>query len=661
MHNEEDFVGDDPVKENEIFDDTDEDPTFDPHCNIVEPSDEDEQVTNILEDDQVSTHSSEINQNSDGRPKKGRKRKHILQSCSNIKALNNSNLGYYNYKNIKVNLKKFKDNYCTCPFKCSQNISLNKTKESFKNFWKLGEYTAQNAYIATLVHELPVKRRYSHKNSHFRRQYTRKYNLDNTHVCRKMFCETLHISTFRVNTALKKIHGRSPILDQRGLKNGGFNKITEEKLKIIKDQINKIPKYTSHYCREQSSFQYLPPEMTIEKMYAAYKEEENEPVSFSTYKRYFYNCFNLKFKTLKKDTCNTCDSLKVQINNEQNMIKKQELSVKHTEHLNLAENAQASLKIDLDKAKINEHFQCLTYDMEKTLPLPRLPTNIIFYKRQLWLYNTGIFCGKNNQGYCYVWLEGQAGRGAQEVGSCLRKHLKNNLNDSIKELVLWSDSCGGQNRNIKIVLLMKTLFNNTALETITLKYLYPGHSFLPNDRNFSDIESALKHQQRIYTPDDYIHIMMTCKKKNPLKVIKMNKEDFVSSENLEKKITNRKVSVSGDKINWLATRQIKLCRSNPFSIFMNNTLSVDNFIEVNIEKRGRGRQSATVFPAEILLTQLWPDGREINKLKLEDIKSIMHLIPADAHVFYSNLIGNSVINEDVGGYNEALDFEIEND
>jgi len=46
-------------------------------------------------------------------------------------------------------------------------------------------------------------------------------------------------------------------------------------------------------------------------------------------------------------------------------------------------------------------------------------------------------------------------------------------------------------------------------------------------------------------------------------------------------------------------------------------------------------------------------------LKLENIKSMMHLIPADAHAFYSNLIGNSVIDEDVGGLNESLDFEIE--
>jgi len=115
LRNEENFVDD-----NDIFDDTDEDPTFDPHCYIVEPSDEDEKVTNIIEDKQVSTHSSEINQNNCGRPKKGRKRKYIYQSRSNIKVLKNSNLGYYNHQIIKVILKTFKDYDCTCPLKCSQ-------------------------------------------------------------------------------------------------------------------------------------------------------------------------------------------------------------------------------------------------------------------------------------------------------------------------------------------------------------------------------------------------------------------------------------------------------------------------------------------------------------------------------------------------------------
>lgn len=63
---------------------------------------------------------------------------------------------------------------------------------------------------------------------------------------------------------------------------------------------------------------------------------------------------------------------------------------------------------------MNTTTTVLCFDMEKALPLPRIPTNV---KRQLWLYNLGVHTVKKNKGHCYVWLEGEAGRGAQEVGS----------------------------------------------------------------------------------------------------------------------------------------------------------------------------------------------------------------------------------------------------
>jgi len=48
-------------------------------------------------------------------------------------------------------------------------------------------------------------------------------------------------------------------------------------------------------------------------------------------------------------------------------MEKEELKIKHTEHLSLAENAQTLLKIDLDNANKIEHLQwkklnhCLDY------------------------------------------------------------------------------------------------------------------------------------------------------------------------------------------------------------------------------------------------------------------------------------------------------------
>lgn len=41
-----------------------------------------------------------------------------------------------------------------------------------------------------------------------------------------------------------------------------------------------------------------------------------------------------------------------------------------------------------------------------------------------------------------------------------------------------------------------------------------GHSFLPNDSNYFDVEYTLKHQQRLFLSADYTNIMEGCQTKN---------------------------------------------------------------------------------------------------------------------------------------------------
>ena len=120
-------------------------------------------------------------------------------------------------------------------------------------------------------------------------------------VCREMYIRTFNITTFEINTALKKFRGEIPLTDQRGIRQGGQNKLPEAKIQEVIEHIKKIPKYKSHYRREQTSAEFLPPEMTIQKMYEMYNQESEEPVSMPSYKKIFYQRFNLKFKTLKKD------------------------------------------------------------------------------------------------------------------------------------------------------------------------------------------------------------------------------------------------------------------------------------------------------------------------------------------------------------------------
>ncbi|XP_063244846.1 uncharacterized protein LOC134546186 isoform X3 [Bacillus rossius redtenbacheri] len=585
----------------------------------------------------------------DPRPKRGRKRKHETSREEN-KAKRNRNEEHYNNKGVKV-VKSFKDYRCNCSQMCHERLSVEVRKEQYIKYWELGSYDAQTNFIAAHVSENTKKR--SQGKNEAKRCFSRRYRFGSENVCRDIFVITLGISTKRVNTALKKLR-TSSITDKRGHTQGGKNKISDGKKQEVVRQISKIPKYKSHYRREQTGAKFLPPGMTLQDMYGAYKTEVSEPVSYSTYRRIFLNDFNLRFKALKKDTCNSCDTYAAKLQTPYSEEETLKIKQDHDKHIDIAEEAQKLMRTNMKDAKDQPAMECLTFDMEKTLPLPRIPTNVMFYKRQLWLYNCGIHSGKYSKGLCYVWVEGQAGRGAQEVGSCLLHHIENKIEKDTKTLILWSDSCGGQNRNIKLTLILKAaLESHPSLTKIHLRFLVSGHSFLPNDADFSDIETALKHQQRLYLPEDYKEVMKTCRKRNPLEVVEMKK--FIGTSQLEQMVSNRKIDVNKEKVSWLQTREIMLEKNKPFSIFLRKDF-VSEYSEIDIKKRQSGRP-LTGFRDKLI--PLWENGKPIAIPKLRDIESVMDLIPGDAKEFYKALFGAAQVEDDVDGFSGAPDFDVE--
>lgn len=73
--------------------------------------------------------------------------------------------------------------------------------------------------------------------------------------------------------------------------------------------------------------------------------------------------------------------------------------------------------------------------------------------------------------------ETEGGRGAEDIYSCLLKHIKENAKE-YENITMFSDSCGGQNHNIKICLTMLRLANNpeNIAKSNELMYMVPGHS-----------------------------------------------------------------------------------------------------------------------------------------------------------------------------------------
>ena len=95
-----------------------------------------------------------------------------------------------------------------------------------------------------------------------------------------------------------KING-SPVMDERG-RHEPSNKTKPDDLELVKQHIESVPKYRSHYSRQDNpNRQCLSSELCVAKMYELYvakcQEDGCTCVSERVYRKTFNESFNLSF------------------------------------------------------------------------------------------------------------------------------------------------------------------------------------------------------------------------------------------------------------------------------------------------------------------------------------------------------------------------------
>ena len=572
--------------------------------------------------------------------KKGRKRAVNIGEWKEKKAKRLRNLGE-EYQSAKAD-KKIRARRIgpPCGDGCFDKVREEARVAIFKNFWGMGDYDKQNAYISQQIRTVPVKRRRKRDSSRVNYEYKLKYYEETFYVCRNAFLSIHDISTTRLRLQLTKAKNSptgTPEGDKRG-RGPSARKITGIKQQRVHENISSLPTTSSHYTRAKSPHRkYLETGTTIKQLYEKYtfwmaEYHADEPVvGYHYYAEVFRKEYNIGVKPPSKDTCTTCDTMKADIvrMEEQN---EDTADLKHVfeEHKERANMVQHLLSQQADAAPVRGmDVRVVCMDLQQTLPCPRMTAGIAYYKRKLWVYNFCIYDVTKGKASMFVWDEIKGGRGSDEVASIILKWVEMRRQEGDLDfdiLRIFCDNCAGQNKNINVLLGALRIIHEKVFSRIELIFMVSGHSYMPCDRAFGVIEKKLRVSTDIMIPEHYAQAIQRATNP-PYEVVRLEREDFKDIKLLAKHITKRlppteKFSKACQLVLDSGYKEGYLLKTDYDA---NDTADNTQYVRLQKAKGDYSRKSFDL--SEVPLKVKYTEERLLNPDKIKDLITLSRLMP----------------------------------
>lgn len=278
------------------------------------------------------------------------------------------------------------------------------------------------------------------------------------------------------------------------------------KLQHVKKFIASLKGHESHYGRGKSRRIYLSSEYNITRLCNLYNDRAPETlkVNYKYFSRVFNNHFNIAFGSPATDVCGFCVRTQTLISNCKEKTEVDRLKTSLRVHKLRAKQFFKLMQEQLP----NSVSYC--FDLQQVQILPKVPIQDAFYAQQLSFYCFCVTTIDIKKPIFYTWLENQAKRGSAETSSALHDFLnKQEFAPHITKVRLFADGCGGQNKNAHLMhMLMLWLYNDSPKTIESVEVIFPvrGHSYLPADRVFGQIEKVTRSYSTIKTPTQYYKI-----------------------------------------------------------------------------------------------------------------------------------------------------------
>jgi hypothetical protein len=162
------------------------------------------------------------------------------------------------------------------------------------------------------------------------------------------------------------------------------------------------------------------------------------------------------------DTFCCCEELRIKLKSKNLNAAAKHVATAKPVHKRRSKKFYSALKTSQEQNKNNDGL-AISFDYMQNLQLPIIPAQDLFYLRQL---NAFVFCVhdmKLDKLIIYLYYEGFANKGLNEVSSLLRHY---NVPTNTKELNLFSDNFQGQNENHIVKSFLQALTDSGKFKTI---------------------------------------------------------------------------------------------------------------------------------------------------------------------------------------------------
>ena len=270
---------------------------------------------------------------------------------------------------------------------------------------------------------------------------------------------------------------------------------------------------------------------------------------------------------------------------------------------NLEKTTVRDLKEEVKRKAQDEDDALLVtvFDLQQVIPLPITSRGDVFYKQRLNVLNFTVFEVVSKEGFCFLWHQGIARRGSNEVASCLWSYLNDADEKGYEEVIFFADGCPGQNKNsiLPSMFLYFVSHISVHIKKVSLFYFEAHHGQNEGDSMHSVIERAKKTAGEIFLPSQ-LATMIRMARKHPraYHVHDMETDDILDWKELSQEYRVLKVRQTdeGQVVDWTKVRAVQVSKTSPNQIKVKTTHLQDNFQTITLNNSRRNNISDIRLP-----------------------------------------------------------------